>query len=73
MDGSRSPSLFQDPTTASMAGGSHRCGWCGLLPLPEERPIGNKALCETCSGFLKGVDWRALLGRAWQQDCVTPP
>jgi hypothetical protein len=29
--------LRHTSTTASGAGASHRCGWCGLLPLPEDR------------------------------------
>ncbi len=67
MDGSRPPALDHANhanATAFAASGAHRCGWCGLLPLPEDRAlVVAKQLCHVCFGILGHVDWRHLLNR----------
>ena len=67
MDVSRPPALDQaahTSTNASPARGAHRCGWCGLLPLPEDRAsVADERLCGACLAILRHVDWRKLLNR----------
>ncbi len=42
--------------------GQHRCGWCGLLPLPDDQALDKeRELCGACLAILKDVDWRRLL------------
>lgn len=61
MDGSRRAHLDTVPQ-GSTAINQHRCGWCGLLPLLEDRaPRHNPELCGACSALLKDVDWKNLL------------
>jgi hypothetical protein len=67
MDGGRAVTplnapAHHKPTNAPTGSSVHRCGWCGLLPLPEGRALGeHDQLCAVCFGILKGVDWRGLL------------
>ncbi len=61
MDGSRR-AHFDTLPHVSAGLNQHRCGWCGLLPLPEDRgPPHDPELCGACSALLKDIDWRALL------------
>ncbi len=66
MDGGRR-ALLGDLTDgrakhSSTPGPPHRCGWCGLLPLPEDEALSEeRGLCGECLANLEDVDWRGLL------------
>ena len=66
MDGGRRAHLdapnHHDATNTGVASGAHRCGWCGLLPLPEDRTlVEDHQLCSACFDILQGVDWQHIL------------
>jgi hypothetical protein len=66
MDGGRRAHLdapeHRDATDRSVASPTHRCGWCGLLPLPEDQTrAAEHQLCGVCRDILRGVDWRRML------------
>lgn len=44
----------------SGASQSPRCGWCGLLPLPEDQAL-LEDLCSICFDILQDADWKSLL------------
>jgi hypothetical protein len=66
MDGGRRTHLdapkHWDTTDRSVASPSHRCGWCGLLPLPEDQTrVEEHQLCGVCFDILRDVDWQHIL------------
>ena len=63
MDGDQAaPKEMMAPDVRSQLHPLMRCGWCGLLPLPEERSlIRHTQLCGACFDILSGADWRSLL------------
>jgi hypothetical protein len=57
----------------SGAGPAQRCGWCGLLPLPEHRTLVEEhGLCGVCFGFLQGVDWQRVLSDGRRRSSSNP-
>jgi hypothetical protein len=66
MDGGRRAHLdgpkHRDTKDVSVPSPALRCGWCGLLPLPEQRMlVEDHQLCDACFDILRGVDWRCVL------------
>jgi hypothetical protein len=66
MDGGRRTHLdapkHRDAADRSVASPMHRCGWCGLLPLPEDQTrVEERQLCGVCFDMLRGVDWQHIL------------
>ena len=67
MDGGRRAHLAAKNT--SVASPAHRSGWCGLLPLPEDRTlVEDHQLCGVCFDILRNVDWRRI-----SDACDEPP
>jgi hypothetical protein len=69
MDGGRRPHLDavmnRQAGDAPTAIGQHRCGLCGLLPLPDDQALdADRELCGACAVILKDVDWRRLVNES---------
>jgi hypothetical protein len=47
---------------AALDASALRCNWCGMLSLPEDRPlVADHQLCGACFDLLHDIDWESLL------------
>ena len=61
LDASMIPDEEGTPAT-SISSLAHRCGQCGLLPLPEDQTrVEERQLCGVCFDMLRDVDWQHIL------------
>jgi hypothetical protein len=63
MDGDKRVCLIADDeaTEGSVSNPQHRCGWCGLLPVPGHSALNKNELCGACLALLTDLDWGSLL------------